>query len=48
MQVVNSGYGFIDIPDVDGLVGGSEQLIADVRDFLGVEAAKRRRPLKAG
>ncbi|MBX3178930.1 MAG: MCE family protein [Candidatus Hydrogenedentes bacterium] len=41
MQVVNSGYGFIDIPDVDGLVGGSEQLIADVRDFLGVEAAKK-------
>lgn len=40
MQVVNSGYGFIDIPDVDGLVGGSEQLIADLRDFLGVEAAK--------
>lgn len=40
MQVVNSGYGFIDIPDVDGLVGGSEQLIADMRDFLGVEAAK--------
>lgn len=41
MRVVNSGYGFIDIPDVDGLVGGSEQLIADVRDFLGVEAAKK-------
>jgi len=41
MQVVNSGYGFIDIPDVDGLVGGSEQLIADLRDFLGVEAAKK-------
>lgn len=41
MSVVNSGYGFIDIPDVDGLVGGSEQLIADLRDFLGVEAAKK-------
>ena len=41
MQVVNSGYGFIDIPDVDGLVGGSEQLIADLRDFIGVEAAKK-------
>lgn len=41
LNVVNSGYGFIDIPDVDGLVGGSEQLIADLRDFLGVEAAKK-------
>jgi len=41
MSVINSGYGFIDIPDVDGLVGGSEQLIADLRDFLGVEAAKK-------
>lgn len=41
MQVINSGYGFIDIPDVDGLVGGSEDLIADLRDFLGVEAAKK-------
>lgn len=41
MQVVNSGYGFIDIPDLDGLVGGSESLIADMRDFLGVEAAKK-------
>ncbi len=41
MAVINSGYGFIDIPDVDGLVGGSEMLIADLRDFLGVEAAKK-------
>lgn len=41
LKVVNSGYGFIDIPDVDGLVGGSERLIADLRDFLGVEAAKK-------
>lgn len=41
VQVINSGYGFIDIPNVDGLVGGSEMLIADLRDFIGVEAAKK-------
>lgn len=41
VAVINSGYGFIDIPNVDGLVGGSEMLIADLRDFLGVEAAKK-------
>ena len=41
MEVINSGYGFIDIPDVDGLVGGSEELIGDLRDFLGVEAAQK-------
>lgn len=26
---------------MDGLVGGSEMLIADLRDFIGVEAAKK-------
>lgn len=41
VQVINSGYGFIDLPNVDGLVGGSEMLIADLRDFIGVEAAKK-------
>jgi ABC-type transporter Mla subunit MlaD len=41
VEVINSGYGFIDIPNVDGLVGGSEMLIADLRDFIGVEAAKK-------
>jgi ABC-type transporter Mla subunit MlaD len=41
VEVINSGYGFIDIPNVDGLVGGSELLIADLRDFIGVEAAKK-------
>ncbi|MCF6285549.1 MAG: MlaD family protein [Candidatus Hydrogenedentes bacterium] len=41
VDVINGGYGFIDIPDVDGLVGGGEELISDLRDFLGVEAAKK-------
>ena len=41
VKVINSGYGFIDLPNVDGLVGGSEMLIADLRDFIGVEAAKK-------
>ncbi len=40
-RVVNPSYGFVNLPDVDGLVSGSEQLIADLRDFLGVEAAKK-------
>ena len=40
-HVINPSYGFVDLPDVNGLVGGSEMLIADLRDFLGVEAAKK-------
>ena len=40
-NVINPAYGFVNLPDVDGLVGGSELLIADLRDFLGVEAAKK-------
>lgn len=42
VEVINSGYGFIDIPNVDGLVGGSEMLISDLRDFIGVEAGKKK------
>ena len=37
-SVTKSGA-FIEIPDMDGLVGGGEDLIGDLRDLLGVEDA---------
>lgn len=40
LKSVTKSGGFIDIPNVDGLVSGSEDLIGDLRDLLGVEAAK--------
>lgn len=40
LKSVTKSGGFIDIPNIDGLVSGSEDLIGDLRDLLGVEAAK--------
>lgn len=40
LKSVTKSGGFIDIPNMDGLVAGSEDLIGDLRDLLGVEAAK--------
>ncbi|MFM1918749.1 MAG: hypothetical protein RLZZ303_383 [Candidatus Hydrogenedentota bacterium] len=37
-SVTKSG-GFVDIPNMDGLVSGSEDLIGDLRELLGVEEA---------
>lgn len=39
LKSVTKSGGFIDIPNIDGLVSGSEDLIGDLRDLLGVEAA---------
>jgi len=40
LKSVTKSGGFIDIPNVDGLVSGSEDLISDLRDLLGVAVAK--------
>lgn len=39
LKSVTKSGGFIDIPNVDGLVSGSEDLISDLRDLLGVKKA---------
>jgi len=39
LKSVTKSGGFIDIPNVDGLVSGSEDLIGDLRDLLGVKKA---------
>jgi phospholipid/cholesterol/gamma-HCH transport system substrate-binding protein len=41
IKAVTKSGGFIDLPDLDGLVGGSENLIDDLRKLLGVQAALR-------
>lgn len=40
LKSVTKSGGFIDIPNMDGLVSGSEDLIGDLRDLLGVQAAQ--------
>lgn len=42
LKSVTKSGGFIDIPNIDGLVSGSEDLIGDLRDLLGVEEAKEQ------
>ncbi len=42
LKSVTKSGGFVDIPNVDGLVSGSEDLIADLRDMLGVQEAKQK------
>lgn len=39
LKSVTKSGGFIDIPNIDGLVSGSEDLIGDLRDLLGVKQA---------
>lgn len=40
LKSVTKTGAFIDMPDLGGLVGGSEDLIGDLRKFLGVQAAQ--------
>ena len=40
LKSVTKSGGFVDIPNMDGLISGSEDLIGDLRDLLGVEEAK--------
>lgn len=42
MKSVTKSGGFVDIPNVDGLISGSEDLIGDLRDMLGVQEAKAK------
>jgi len=42
MKSVTKSGGFVDIPNVDGLISGSEDLIGDLREMLGVEEAKAK------
>lgn len=39
LKSVTSSGGFIDIPDMDGLVSGGEDIIGDLRKLLGVQEA---------
>ncbi len=41
-KAVTKSGGFVDIPNMDGLVAGSEDLIGDLRDMLGVKEAKAK------
>lgn len=40
LKSVTKSGGFIDLPNMDGLVSGSQDLMGDLRDLLGVKAAK--------
>jgi len=40
LKSVTKSGGFVDIPNMDGLISGSEDLVGDLRDLLGVEKAK--------
>lgn len=42
MKSVTKSGGFVDIPNVDGLISGSEDLIGDLREMLGVQEAKAK------
>ncbi len=40
LKSITKSGGLIDLPNMDGLVSGSEDLIGDLRDLMGVQAAK--------
>lgn len=41
MKTVTKSGALVEMPDLDGVLGDSQDLIADVRDMLGVEKAKK-------
>ncbi|MBI2423694.1 MAG: MCE family protein [Candidatus Hydrogenedentes bacterium] len=41
IDTVSKGYGFINLPDLTEVVDGSGDLLADLRDLLGVKEAKQ-------
>ncbi|MBI1319084.1 MAG: MCE family protein [Candidatus Hydrogenedens sp.] len=42
LKSLTKSGGFVDIPNMDGLISGSEDLIGDLRDFLGVKEVKEK------